>query len=206
VLIAARSAFRQAGFEKMLAGTSEFRTVGICAGMVALEERARQLAPDLVVVDWDAQSGAAELTTALGQVAANIATLVLVDDPPPDVTAELLVMGVKAVIQRDSSFDALTSALRASAEGLTVLGTEAAKALAERLPRSSGMTRLMPAEELTDRELEVLRLLAEGIGNREIAARLGISEHTVKFHISSILGKLSASNRTEAVAHGIDKD
>jgi NarL family two-component system response regulator YdfI len=203
VLIAVRSAIRQAGFEKMLAETSEFREVGSCAGMAALEERARQLAPDLVVVDWDAQPEAAELATVLGRVAANISTLVLVDDPEPDVTAQLLAMGVKAVIQRDSSFDEFTSALRAAAEGLTVLGTDVAKTLTERLPHSGGMARLMPAEELTDRELEVLKLLAEGIGNRAIAARLGISEHTVKFHISSILGKLSASNRTEAVAHGI---
>jgi len=162
-----------------------------------------RLAPDLVVLDWDAQSEAAELATALSQVAANITTLVLVDDPAPDVSAELLAIGVKAVIQRDSSFDELRSALRAAAEGLTVLGTDVARTLAERLPHGDGIARLMPAEELTDRELEVLKLLAEGIGNREIAARLGISEHTVKFHISSILGKLSASNRTEAVAHGI---
>jgi NarL family two-component system response regulator YdfI len=203
VLIAAQSAIRQAGFEKMLAETSEFRTAGIYADLVALEERARQLAPDLVVLDWDAQSEAAELATALGQLAANITTVVLVDDPAPDITAELLAMGVKAVIQRDSSFDELTSALRSAAEGLTVLETGVARALAERLPHSGGMARLMPAEELTDRELEVLRLLAEGIGNKEIAVRLRISEHTVKFHISSILGKLSASNRTEAVAHGI---
>ena len=187
----------------MLAETSEFRTVGSCASVAVLEERARQLAPDLVVLDWKAQSEAAELATALGQVAANITTLVLVDDPAPDVTAELLAMGVKAVIQRDSSFDELRSALRAAAEGLTVLGTDVARTLVERLPHGDGIARLMPPEELTDRELEVLKLLAEGIGNIEIAARLGISEHTVKFHISSILGKLSASNRTEAVAHGI---
>ena len=57
-------------------------------------------------------------------------------------------------------------------------------------------------EELTPREVDVLRLLAEGYANREIANRLGISEHTIKFHIRSILGKLGASTRTEAVTRG----
>ncbi len=58
-------------------------------------------------------------------------------------------------------------------------------------------------EDLTLREVEVLRLLADGSGNKEIASHLGISEHTVKFHISSILGKLGVSTRTEAVTTGI---
>jgi DNA-binding NarL/FixJ family response regulator len=58
-------------------------------------------------------------------------------------------------------------------------------------------------EELTAREVEVLRLMAEGFGNKQIAAHLGISDHTVKFHISSILAKLSVSSRTEAVTQGI---
>jgi DNA-binding NarL/FixJ family response regulator len=59
------------------------------------------------------------------------------------------------------------------------------------------------SEEVTSRETDVLRMLAEGVVNKEIAARLGISEHTVKFHISSILDKPGASTRTEAVTMGI---
>ncbi len=56
-----------------------------------------------------------------------------------------------------------------------------------------------PAEELTPREIEVLQLVAEGLPNKQIALRLGISEHTVKFHVDAILGKLGAHSRTEAV-------
>jgi len=59
------------------------------------------------------------------------------------------------------------------------------------------------SEEITPRETDVLRMLAEGLVNKDIAARLGISEHTVKFHISSILDKLGASTRSEAVTLGI---
>src|SRR5262249_12146248 len=60
-----------------------------------------------------------------------------------------------------------------------------------------------PEEILTPRESEVLRLLADGLSNREIATQLNISEHTIKFHIGSILGKLGASSRTEAVTRGL---
>jgi len=58
-------------------------------------------------------------------------------------------------------------------------------------------------EALTPREIEVLRLLAAGLGNKEIASRLRISDHTVKFHVASVMGKLGASSRTEAVTLGI---
>jgi two-component system, NarL family, response regulator YdfI len=201
VLVAARSAIRQAGLEKMLAESSDFRTVGVCAGIAALEERARQLAPDLIVLDYDAQSDGSDLPGALENITANINTMVLLDDPAPERVAALLAVGVRAVIERDASFDELSSALLAAVEGLTVLGPDIAKTLAERLPHSHARQRSV--EELTDRELKVLELLAEGISNREIAARLGISEHTVKFHISSILSKLRASSRTEAVTYGI---
>lgn len=60
-----------------------------------------------------------------------------------------------------------------------------------------------PVEALTTREHDVLALLADGLSNRDIAARLDISEHTVKFHLASIFGKLGASTRTEAVQRGL---
>src|SRR5207245_11423764 len=88
-------------------------------------------------------------------------------------------------------------------EGLTLLST----ASAESLEAVYGDQPLEVAdelsEEITSRETEVLRMLAQGLVNKEIAARLGISEHTVKFHISSILDKLGASTRTEAVTLGV---
>lgn len=201
VLVAARSAIRQAGLEKLLAASSEFRPAGICASLAALEERTRQVDPDLVVLDWEEQSLPGDLPNGLSRIAAEVSTVVLVDDPSPELVAALLAADVKGVLPRDSSLEELTCALAGAAEGLTVLGAEVAKSLAERLPHRGAGAAM--AEELTERELEVLGLLAEGIGNREIAARLAISEHTVKFHISSLLSKMSASNRTEAVTYGI---
>jgi NarL family two-component system response regulator YdfI len=85
---------------------------------------------------------------------------------------------------------------------LVLLDPEVAKNLASRIPTQAAQLATRP-DELTPREIEVLRMLAEGLGNREMASRLGISDHTVKFHISSILDKLGASTRTEAVTMGI---
>ena len=62
-----------------------------------------------------------------------------------------------------------------------------------------------PVEELTGRESEVLQLLTQGLANKQIAARLGISEHTVKFHVSAIYAKLGATNRAEAVRVGVQR-
>jgi DNA-binding NarL/FixJ family response regulator len=62
-----------------------------------------------------------------------------------------------------------------------------------------------PVEALTERETQILQLLARGLANKQIAAALGISEHTVKFHVSSIYAKLGATNRTEAVRKGLQR-
>jgi len=70
-------------------------------------------------------------------------------------------------------------------------------------PASSAAEIAPLAEPLTKREREVLQMLGSGLGNKEIAARLAISDHTAKFHVASILGKLGASTRAEAVAIGI---
>jgi DNA-binding NarL/FixJ family response regulator len=82
-----------------------------------------------------------------------------------------------------------------------VLGSEEMDLL---LPSANhGADLISPGEPLTSREIEILGLLAEGMANKDIAAQLHISEHTVKFHVSSILAKLGAGNRSEAVARGI---
>jgi len=83
------------------------------------------------------------------------------------------------------------AALRAVRVGLIVLAPESAE------PKPTG------GEPLTQRERQVLALLAEGAGNKEIAARLGISDHTVKYHLASVFGKLGVSTRTEAVTAGV---
>lgn len=91
------------------------------------------------------------------------------------------------VLSRSASAEQIGVALHAIAEGLRV--TDSSPAVPNQI------------DPLTHRELEVLQLLAEGLTNKEIAQRLGISEHTVKFHVNAILAKLGADTRTEAVVH-----
>ena len=107
----------------------------------------------------------------------------------------------------EASAEELSAAINALHEGLFV----SPPALLQRLASSqaldvqplAGRPEESPGGELTERESEVLGLLAQGLANKQIAARLGISEHTVKFHVSSIYSKLGASSRTEAVRLGV---
>lgn len=97
-----------------------------------------------------------------------------------------------AVLPEDASAEEIAGALHAAAAGLVVMRrADAPRAAAAR------------DTSLTPREIEVLRMLADGLPNKIIAYRLGISEHTVKFHVTSILGRLNAASRAEAVAIGI---
>jgi DNA-binding NarL/FixJ family response regulator len=113
---------------------------------------------------------------------------------------------VRAVLPRDATSGEILAAIDAVAAGLVVLHPEAlADALAGRPRREALPARAVadPAQPLTAREIEVLGMLAEGLGNKTIAVRLGISTHTAKFHVASILAKLGAGSRTEAVTVGM---
>lgn len=126
------------------------------------------------------------------------------EDGPPVVAlvadetgaAEAWTAGARAVLARSVPAETLVAALGAAAHGLAVLDPALAGGLPLARPAS-------PPAELTARELDVLRLLAEGLPNKAIAQRLAISEHTVKFHLNAILGKLGAQSRTEAVVVAI---
>lgn len=150
----------------------------------------RRLHPEVAVVSFD-NAAPAELL-ALGGSASAPAVLVLTGEPEHMVASDWLRAGARGVLPRDLSTAELGSAIHAAAAGLTVLHPSATL-------RTSGA----PPSPLTPRESEVLRLIAAGHANKEIAWRLSISEHTVKFHVASILDKLHASSRTEAVTIGL---
>jgi two-component system, NarL family, nitrate/nitrite response regulator NarL len=107
--------------------------------------------------------------------------------------AEAIRSGARAVLFRGAAADALAAAAVAAARGLAALDAALARDWL-RPPDDPG-----DAEGLTAREREVLALLAEGLSNKAIAARLGISEHTAKFHVNAILGKLGADSRAAAI-------
>jgi DNA-binding NarL/FixJ family response regulator len=113
-------------------------------------------------------------------------------------------LGIASVLPQDLQHRQLLAAIQAVAAGLAVTLPSAAGKAAEPDSTSERSLRDIPlVEQLTPREKTVLDRMAHGCGNKEIAAQLGISEHTAKFHVSSILAKLGATSRTEAVTIGI---
>jgi DNA-binding CsgD family transcriptional regulator len=111
-------------------------------------------------------------------------------------TSRALRLGVHAILSREAAAEQIVAALYAVSAGLIAVPTESSSVI---VPAASESL----VENLTPREMETLEMLAEGLSNKQIAARLGISEHTAKFHVNSILGKLDAATRTEAVMRGI---
>jgi two-component system, NarL family, response regulator YdfI len=177
----------------MIRSAPGMKLVGSLQGWSTLLQRAVESQPDVAVVDLDSE-------VSLPVVQA-LPSLVLIDEPAPPWTAQALRSGVRAILPREASTDEIITAVQAAYAGLVLLDPEITLELAQQVRAPTA--RPAPLDDLTAREIEVLRMLAEGLGNHRIAERLGISDHTVKFHISSILDKLGASTRTEAVTLGI---
>lgn len=116
--------------------------------------------------------------------------------------------GANGYLLKDAPRDEIFKAIRITIEGGSILQPVIASKLQQKdltLPPIAPPTSLLPAEELSERELEVLHLLAQGMPNKEIATHLLIRERTAKFHVSSIMNKLGATNRTEAVALAVQR-
>ena len=134
--------------------------------------------------------------------------LVVVADSAP-LLSTMVTAGVRhgwALLPRDASARAIEAAARAVEEGLVVVSGPAVRGLmpgAARTELRQGDSGEDDVERLTAREREVLQHVVQGLHNRAIASALGISDHTVKFHLASIFGKLGASTRTEAARVGL---
>jgi DNA-binding NarL/FixJ family response regulator len=171
-----------------------------CASTQASRRLALDALPDVILFDVSgpaAAGGPLELARTLGSDAAILA---LVDAPEIGWVTEALSVGIKAMLSRDATREELALGIEAAGLGLVLLLPSSVNQMLTRFPVMEPDDLVEP---LTSRELEVLAMMGDGISNKEIAARLRISEHTVKFHISSILGKLGAETRTEAVRMGI---
>ena len=202
VFIVAASSVSRAGLRSMLADAG-FEAIGSAHDLASLDEALFEYEPDILLIDGMHDAGeAGRGRLALADVTDQAAVVMLADQPDQAQVAQAFRNGVRAVLPREISSQQLQAALQAVAAGLIVAHPAEVSTLLP-VPTSSA-TEIVPlAERLTKREREVLQMLAGGLGNKEIAARLAISDHTAKFHVASILGKLGASTRTEAVAIGI---
>ena len=197
IAVAATSAVRRAGLESIIRTHAEFHLEGSFATVASVLSFASSSDLDVIVIDTDS------IRDLLFEPISDAVIVLLTDVTEARSISRLLRSGVRAILSRESDPDHVLSAIYASYDGLVLLSTAAAESLAAIYGDQSLEVEAELSEEITSRETEVLRMLAEGLVNKDIAARLGISEHTVKFHISSILDKLGASTRTEAVTLGI---
>ena len=152
---------------------------------------------------WDAGVDASKTLTRLGELRTLDMPVVAVVGDSSHV-APALAAGARGVVLRDQVGPGIHAALAAVRSGLTVMDTALATSLVPTQPvRANGGTPGKGRGELTERERQVVQLLAEGLSNKLIADRLGISDHTAKFHVNGVMMKLGASTRTEAVVEAM---
>ena len=192
VVIVADDPLARAGLAALLSDQPGIIVAGQMSSDDARSDIAAFHSPDAIVWDLGWTPGLSlEAVADFGEAAPPIVALL------PDVShaSAALAAGARGLLPRSIPAEALAATLIAVAQGLTVIGPELADAV-----RPAGRPPATPlADELTPREREVLLLVAEGLPNKSIAGRLGISEHTVKFHVNAIMGKIGAQSRTEAV-------
>jgi len=195
--VAATSAVRRVGLESIVRSHLDFQLAGSFGSMASLASFSRGTELDVIVIDSD------RILDLLQEPMSDAAIVLLTAVSDARSISRLLRNRFRAILSRDSDPDDIISAILAAHDGLVLLSAPAAESLAAVYDDRALEVETGLSEEITSRETDVLRLVAEGLVNKDIATRLGISEHTVKFHISSILDKLGASTRTEAVALGI---
>ncbi len=192
ILVVAEDSLARTGLAGVLAGHAGVRVVGQSAVRGDLDVMLEAGRPDVLV--WDLGWNAEASLDAMAEHASDFPPVVALLGSPEH-SAEALRSGARGLVAREADVDMLAAAVLAVWRGLRVIDP------ALEPIHTSVDDRPVPAplEPLTGRELEVLRLVAEGLPNKAIAARLGVSDHTVKFHLNAVLRKLGAQSRTDAV-------
>lgn len=200
VLIAAAYPVARAGLTTLIHSNPEIEIAGSATDIDELITRVESLAPDVILLDTGDEPDS-WLEFLAGPARAGTFPPVLLLAGSPEIVADVLRLGTHGLLLRDATTEEMVEAIHAVARGLVVLDPRAASVLVEEFFHPARAQR-EPAmlEPLTDREREILQLIARGLPNKAIAAELHISEHTVKFHVGSIFDKLAVSSRAEAVA------
>ena len=203
VLIGANSVAARAALESALAKNATFEIVGSFSVEDALAQFGH-LQPDVVLLVLGSSANESmPAAIEFGGVLFGSNLVILTEDAERFLTADVLRSGVRAILPLNAKPEEIFAAIQASVTGLVVLHPDALDSLLSSSDAEAQSDLDSSDQILTPREIEILRMIADGLGNKEIASKLGISDHTVKFHISSIFAKLGASNRAEAVTLGI---
>ncbi len=201
VLIWAKSPFTLAGLQAAVSPDPRFAIVGKLSRSTETEPELTGFQEDVILFDG-LEGDIDELLLGSSKEHRFRRVVLLAEDLTRAETVRLMQSGVQAILPRDSSASEIASALEAVSEGLVAFSPEFFRLLLPAPAEGVEQDFEYLNDPLTTRETEVLGLLAGGAGNKEIATQLRISEHTAKFHVSSILSKLGATTRTEAVSRG----
>ncbi len=190
----------------MLLGVEDdIEVVGEAGDGVAATELAASAVPDVILMDVRMpKRSVIEACVAIKEVAPTARIIMLtVSDEEADLY-DAVKNGASGYLLKDSSIDEVAQAIRVVADGQSLISPSMAIKLLDEFKQMSRTDRQqVPSPRLTDRELEVLKLVAQGLNNREIAKRLFISENTVKNHVRNILEKLQLHSRMEAVMYAV---
>jgi DNA-binding NarL/FixJ family response regulator len=194
----------RSGFRMILSVEDDVEVVGEAADGAEALERARQTRPDVVLMDVQ-MPGTDGIEATRQVVAEDLGRVVILTTfDRDDYLFDALRAGASGFLLKNSDPETLVEAVRAVADGHALLAPEVTKRVIQRMTSSDSARHAPPApapglELLTDREREVLVLVAEGLSNAEIARRLVVGEATVKTHVSSCLAKLHLRDRVQAV-------
>jgi two-component system, NarL family, response regulator LiaR len=183
------------GLAAFLKVFDDLQLAGEAASGAAAIQLCAEVAPDVVLMDMvmpDMDGAAA--TRAIRQQFPQVQVIALTSFKEGDLVKNALEAGAIGYLLKDVSADELVQAIRAAHAGRATLSPQAAQALVETANQPPA-----PRLDLTERELEVLALMVEGLNNTQIAGRLTVSSSTIKSHVSNILSKLGVASRTEAV-------
>jgi DNA-binding NarL/FixJ family response regulator len=207
VLIVDAQAVSRAGLRHLLESYEDLHVVGEAEDSVQAISETAELLPQIVLIDAQLPGEQSlEIVGQIRQLNAEIHTLLLSGQEDAEFLYKVLRAGAGGYVLKNIAPDELAQAVRTVAHGEILVQPQLAVRLLTRLgeQNSHSMTRL-PQESLTAREREVLQLLARGLRNKEIAARLFVSERTVNFHLANIYAKLQVSGRTEALSRALEQ-
>jgi len=192
------------GISSMLKKEADFKVVGEASNGLEAVEKARELAPDVVLMDLRMpEMDGVEAISRIKAEKPEVKFIILTTYSDDEYIFKGIAAGARAYLLKDAPRDELFKAIRMVSRGESLIQPVVASRVLDKLAELSRKT---PAgDTLSDREIEVLRLMAGGESNRDIADHLSITQSTVKTHITSIFQKLNVTTRTEAVTNALKK-